>query len=280
MTHKKNFDQNNLIRFLVIAFVFSWMIWGLGVVLSYSSDADLPLWIVLPIIIIGAFGPFVGSVWCTYKSGGREEVKTFLKRGIKIKEIPGWIWMAIFLIPICTMLVTIYIVNLVYAEGGLSLTGIFILPFYIILMYLGGSLQEEYGWRGFALDRLQAKWNALFSSIVLGFIWASWHLPLFYIKGAHQQNMHMGLFFISTIMIAIIMTWLHNNSNSNIFVAMTFHSIGNAIIIIAETEGVGRAAMKAGEMYHVIAQIVIALLIVIIWGPKTLTRSTSSNSHG
>ena len=123
---------------------------------------------------------------------------------------------------------------------------------------------------------MQKKWNALLSSIILGIIWASWHIPLFFIEGAPQEKMTMSLFFISVVSTSIVMTWLYNNSNSNVFVALTYHSIGNSIIIIVDTEGVGQAALSAGEHYNVFGLLVIAVLVVIIWGPKTLTRSSSS----
>jgi uncharacterized protein len=277
MSKITGFDQKKLIYFFIITFAFSWLIWGIGVILSSFTDINLPLWIVFPIVIIGAFGPLVGSVWLTYKSGGKEAVISFLKKGLKVKEVPGLIWLAMFLIPITAMLVAILFVRLKYGVGGVSFTGMLILPFYVVIMYLGGPLQEEYGWRGYALDRMQKKWNALVSSIILGIIWASWHIPLFFFEGAPQENMNMGLFYISVVSISIMMTWLHNNSNSNIFVALTYHSIGNSIKIIVDGEGVGETAMSAGELYHIIAQIIIALLVVIIWGAKTMTKSSSKS---
>jgi len=85
--------------------------------------------------------------------------------------------------------------------------------------------------------------------------------------------MNLGLFYISVVRISILMTWLHNNSNSNIFVALTYHSIGNSIKIIVDGEGVSAAALSSGEHYYLIIQFIIVLVVVIIWGPKTLTRS-------
>jgi len=277
MTSNKEIEHSKLSSFFIITFGYSWFIWGIGVLLSCYAEGDLSMWIVMPIIIIGAFGPFMGAVWSTYRSEGREEVKSFLRRGLKISDVPVMIWLATFLIPICTMLVTIFFVRMKFGVGGLSLNGLLLFPFYIILMYLGGPLQEEYGWRGYALDRLQSKWSALTSSIILGIVWAVWHLPLFYIKGTHQQNMDMVVFLISTVMLAIIMTWLYNNTQGNIFIAMTFHSVGNAVIIIVDTEGVSAEVMHAGELYNAIAIMVVALMLVIIWGPKSMTRFSAKS---
>jgi membrane protease YdiL (CAAX protease family) len=51
-----------------------------------------------------------------------------------------------------------------------------------------GPLSEEIGWRGYALERLQMRWNALTSSLIVGFVWALWHLPLFMMVGTSQHE--------------------------------------------------------------------------------------------
>ncbi len=270
---EKNYTQNRLTHFFLITFIYSWTIWGLGVILSYTIEGELPFRLVLPIIIIGAFGPSVAAVWLTYRDEGNPGVIALLKRGLQVKGIPTWIWVAMFLIPVSALLIAIFFVWLEFGVGAVSTKGLLLFPLYILIMYLGGSVQEEFGWRGYALDRLQLKWNAFNSSIILGIIWTTWHLPLFFIEGAHQQNMTLWLYYISVICLAIIMTWLHNNSKANIFVAMTYHAIGNSVIILADTEGAGPEALSAGEIYNVAGTLIFAIIIVVFWGPKTLTKS-------
>lgn len=58
---------------------------------------------------------------------------------------------------------------------------ILLLPVMALQVALLGPLSEELGWRGCALDALQTKWGALASSLVVGFFWSVWHVPLFFI---------------------------------------------------------------------------------------------------
>jgi hypothetical protein len=51
-------------------------------------------------------------------------------------------------------------------------------------------MPEEPGWRGFALDELQPRWNAPAASLVMGAIWVVWSLPLFFFEG---QASRLGL---------------------------------------------------------------------------------------
>jgi uncharacterized protein len=62
---------------------------------------------------------------------------------------------------------------------------LFLLPVGLI----SGPIPEELGWRGSALDRLQARMRPLAASMALGLSWSLWHLPLFWISGTTQAGL-------------------------------------------------------------------------------------------
>ncbi|NLN86173.1 MAG: CPBP family intramembrane metalloprotease [Syntrophomonadaceae bacterium] len=61
-------------------------------------------------------------------------------------------------------------------------------------MFTSGPVLEEFGWRGYALPKLQAKYSPLKSSLILGFMWAVWHCPQFLVP--HEKT---GMFYITPI---------------------------------------------------------------------------------
>ncbi|MBY9007991.1 MAG: CPBP family intramembrane metalloprotease [Candidatus Lokiarchaeota archaeon] len=81
-------------------------------------------------------------------------------------------------------------------DPNLTLVGIIGL---IVFQFLSGPLSEETGWRGYALPKLQSRFNALISSILLGTIWACWHIPLWFVEGSSQSQMPFFIFVILNI---------------------------------------------------------------------------------
>jgi membrane protease YdiL (CAAX protease family) len=85
-------------------------------------------------------------------------------------------------------------------------------------------LTEETAWRGFALPRLQGRFNALTASVVLGVIWACWHLPLFFIADSFQAQIPFLGFLLSTVATSVLIGWLFNRARGSVLIAALFHA--------------------------------------------------------
>jgi membrane protease YdiL (CAAX protease family) len=73
---------------------------------------------------------------------------------------------------------------------------------------------EEIGLRGYWLDRLQTGFTALSASLILGVVWAFWHMPLFFMEGYYSEvtfNPELVPFVVSIILGSVIVTWVYNN---------------------------------------------------------------------
>jgi CAAX protease family protein len=103
-----------------------------------------------------------------------------------------------------------------------------------MFFFLGGPLGEEPGWRGFALPRLQRAYGPSVGSLILGSIWAFWHLPLFWAPAWNLPPtiLNIVMFVIAAIAFTIVMTWVFNNTRGSLFMAVLVHTSFDTFLAI------------------------------------------------
>ncbi len=151
-------------------------------------------------------------------------------------------------------------------------------PFFVMIMISGG-LGEELGWRGYLLPRLQARHSALVASLIVGLIHGFWHLPMFFIKGLSPfQEMAAAsnivivilgyvLFYVTPW--AVLWTCLLNNTKGSILLACALHA-GEAWVLSLWNISNPASFIGAG-----IAMTIIAIVVVVIFGPQNLSRTNN-----
>jgi len=262
----KEKSNRQVIVFFIITFVFSWILW-LPQVLKFNGFPDLPDIVGLP-GMFAPFGPAVAAFWLTRKHEGKAGVKALWQRAWRVNFKKVWLLPTLLLGPV-TALLTVAILLLV--KGSFSweygVPAVMIVPVFL-LIYFTNALPEEFGWRGYALDPLQKRTNALGASLILGLIWSLWHLPLFFIEGTTQSAIPMYQFFLQTIVLAIFYTWLHNNTGGSILIAALFHGVSNtaAAAVPFWTTDLGRW-IDFGIL------VVAAIVVVSVWGRLRLSKA-------
>lgn len=230
--------DNKLWLFFIATFVFSWIFWLSDVSLQGVAGLETTVQSISGLLVLGGvMGPTLVALLLTYRFEGPTGAKQLLKRGVQLFK-PVWWLVVLFLYPlliVSALVITAYLGSAPEVITNMPL-GVFGLASFPVVLLAGGPLLEEYGWRGYALDRLQSRWNGLVSSIIIGVIWAIWHLPLFFITGT-TQNLLMQyfplasvLFFIMVIGLSITMTWVYNNTERSILGAILLHTIWNTFI--------------------------------------------------
>ncbi|NYT00365.1 MAG: CPBP family intramembrane metalloprotease [Methanocellales archaeon] len=273
MAKRNKLENRNLLFFFFIAFGITWLFWipealamrgllGSSVLVDFLLSSNNP----------AAWGPFVSAFLLTWWNEGSTGVIRLLKRGFDYRFAKVW-W-----IPLILIFPLICGVGLLLAIlAGDAIPELFwlsdpfsIVSYFAIVLLFQGPLQEEFGWRGYALDRIQTRFNALNSSIFLGVIWGLWHIPYFWI-GDEVIYMYTFLpFFLSAILITILITWLYNNTGGSILVALIFHAMFNysaQIFPVLETQ--------QGGFFYLILFISTVIAVVAIAGPKKLVRERS-----
>jgi membrane protease YdiL (CAAX protease family) len=88
---------------------------------------------------------------------------------------------------------------------------------------LGGPIGKEPGWRGYALPELLERYRPFPSSLILGGIWAGWHLPLFFLPGVAQYHMSFAIFGVNVLAISVLITWVFIHARQSILIAILMH---------------------------------------------------------
>lgn len=121
-----------------------------------------------------------------------------------------------------------------------------------------GPIGEELGWRGFLLGELEKNFSSLYASIILGIVWAFWHLPLWLISGYSGVELfeYMLFFIIWCIAMSIIITRLCK-WNPTILIPMLFHFFSNYFFGLQTSEVL--FLLKISTPLYVIAAIIFGI---------------------
>jgi membrane protease YdiL (CAAX protease family) len=101
------------------------------------------------------------------------------------------------------------------------------------LWILTFGLGEETGWRGYALPRLQRDRSARSATLIVGLLWAFWHLPAFFYN-FELTVFGMVAFVVSILSGAVVLTWLFNSTRGSLIPAILWHGSFNAAVAGAE----------------------------------------------
>ena len=190
------------IRFFIATFVWSWLLWiplalcGQGVI---AVSPKLLSGMTMPVAILGAFGPLAGALFSLRKEQGKGSAIQYLRSFLDIRL--GWKAYVYPLLILGGSTAIAWLLPEFYGEERLPMlfpsVWIFI-PYLVMMIFLGGG-QEEFGWRGYALPRLEERYGIWIANILLGIVWAFWHLPLWFIPGASQMYMNFGGFIFRSL---------------------------------------------------------------------------------
>ena len=154
-----------------------------------------------------------------------------------------------------------------------------IVPSFILLTIAAG-IGEEFGWRGFLLPRLQTRHNALVSSLIIGGMWAIWHIPLFFIEGfQHDLQSQAGLlpailaFSAFVIASSIWFTWIFNNTRGSVLLAAVMHGASNAWGGYIDVY----RGYFGGILTFGVVSLLVTIAIVLLAGPADLSRTNKRN---
>lgn len=231
---KSELASKRLWLFIALSYALSWLLW----IPTAISGADITTTTWLIPYLLGGFGPSIAGIIIVYQSRDAGLRQDFWERVVDFKRISaGWYLFIVLVFPI--LFATTVGLTWLFDKSmpGFEALGQMVAnPLSLIGMMaigiLAGPLAEELGWRGVALDRLQARWSPFVSSLILALFWGAWHLPLFFIHGTTQCDYGLGtlsfwLYMIATVPLSILFTWVYNHNDRSILAAVLLHFLYN-----------------------------------------------------
>lgn len=265
----------DVLGFLAFSHGWTWFFWLIAGRLG-ESVWDAPG---VYFFYVGGAGVFIGGVMMSYVVHGVDGLRDLARRIFDPRRIAGRWWAVILLLyPALALLAAAIATVAKIAPQPLNLTEAHrllahptqLLVFVAFILIIG-PLPEEIGWRGFLLDRLQVRWNALVSSLLLAVIWWTWHLPLQALPGYYEAFGSAApnplSFLYNLAPAAILYSWVYNNTNRSVLGVILFHFVQN---LTGEFLGIAPEVRTLLLVLNVVA----ALAVTLLWGPTTLAKAS------
>lgn len=202
-----------------IAFVVPWSVWGTLIaeqhgLIGWHLPQSLAFWVGLPLAVIAA----------TLAGGGWPGLSEVVARLLRWRANWRWYTAAVALAAGLPLLVLFFARTAEIAQPS-DVLPLGSVPISLLIETLMFWLTEEAIWRGFAQPTFQRWLNPAAASLVVGVLWALWHLPLFAIRGSFQAGLPYLGFFILTVATAIVLGWLFTMSGGSVIVCAIYHGI-------------------------------------------------------
>ncbi len=228
--------------FLLFTFALTWLAWWLLAFLTQSGFIKFQSAFGQVLFVLGGSAPTIGAYVAVLLTAKEGTLKEFHLRVLKIK-VGFSLYLYAILVPVIIAAIglgMVYIISAQYFETYSIQPLYLFIPFFFTAIFMGGL--EEFGWRGVLQPALAKKLDLFAANLVIGIVWALWHLPLFYIAGAHHQGKQFLFFTLGAIGYSSFITWLYAKTNS-IFLCVLFHASINAAASIGLSVSMGATAV-------------------------------------
>ena len=255
--------RHPLVTFFLLVFIITWVVW-----VPRASGA--------PLGVVGqawTWAPAIAALLAAALTGGRGALRELGSRLVRWRV--GWQWyLVVILGPAAFSLAVAGVYTLLggsWAEAAppaLLEGSLLFLPLFLLILTLTDGLGEELAWRGFALPRMLTRYNALAASLILGVIWALWHLPLLWTEGNGMFHQPVWLLLLDVTAKSVLFTWVFLHTRGSVLIAMLFHGATNLFLVSPDVVSTGDLTLP---LLAAVAKWVLVGVLLLVAGP-TLVR--------
>lgn len=256
-------EKRSPLKFFLLVFALSIPLWLIGAV------TPLQLLPGLPVSSLMAFCPLIAASILVYRENKTTGVTELLKRSFDYKRIKARIWYAptILLMPGIAILAygLMCLLQLPLPTPQFQVLSTLVMFFAFLIAALG----EEIGWTGYAIDPMQDRWNALQASILLGVVWAVWHIVPF--AQADRSPTWIAWQCLTLLASRVLLVWLYNNTGKSVFAAALCHAMINVSWQLFPNHGSHYDPRITG-----LITAFAAVVVTVAWGSRTLARNKNA----
>ncbi len=258
MVIPRHSPQRRAVIFFLLAFGITWIVW-IPRALNPGGFFDSGIGEILG--LVWSYGPALAAmatILITTGKGGLRELGARLETWRV-----GWVWYAVAILGPLALAAVTGLINVAFGGSFTeALSDIFdggIVTVFLVLavLCLTDGLGEETGWRGYALPRLLEFTGAVVASLVLGLIWAAWHLPLFWTEGASLHDSSILALFLRLPATSLMFTWLYQRTQGSLLLAIIFHAALNLFAAPPTAGSIPTVACIAVAVHWVVAAALI-----------------------
>jgi uncharacterized protein len=249
-----------VVVFFAVAYALTWVLFISAGLMTGVSDG-----VRLPLLLVGSFAPSLTAVALTARRDGRAGVRELLGRLLLWRVRLRWYVFALGYLAAVKLAVAVIerVADGRWPHFGGSAWYAVIIAI-VVAGIFGGPLGEEVGWRGYALPRLTQRYGEAPASLVLGLVWACWHLPLFFMSGLSDFGDQFGQSFptyvLQVVAFSVAIAWLVGNTGGSLLLAVLMHSAINQTkdIVSAKVPG-------AHHMWALSTSTTAWLTVALLW---------------
>jgi len=274
MTSIKAFiNRHPVLTYFVLTFVISWgglllTVGGPARILSTSEQFDTLLPFVIMVILAG---PSVSGILLTVLVIGKQGLREVKARLFRWRL--GVRWYAVVLLAAPLLMTAIYLMLSLLSPKFLP--GIFTAEnklFHLLMGLVTGLMAgffEELGWTGFATPRLRQRYSILSTGLILGLLWAIWHiLPALWlgfasgtVSGTLSTISYLADPFLFLVASRVLIVWVYDRTGGSLLLAMLMHmSLTSSARIITPVGIVGMPLMIFGITWAIVVWILVYIL--------------------
>ena len=250
--------MRELLRFFVLTYIVSWTCFVGAMYLKVSSISQLAI-VGGPLVLLGVFTPSLVALAVTALTEGRAGIRRLLRQLVVMPSGIHWYVFAVGYIAVIKLAAALLHR---FITGGWPAFGVenFLIMLMATIISTPVQAGEEIGWRGYALPRLANGLGLAKASIVLGLIWASWHLPFFFIPGNDTLGQSFPVYLLQVTALSVAMAWLYWRTNGSLLLTMLMHAaVNNTKDIVPST------VPGATDPFAFSASLVAWLTLSLLW---------------